>query len=104
MPIVHHPIDDQSFRSGTDNWRQRIRSGRLESSEDHDCLQKRRFAQRVRANDAGNLRIELQLESRETAKVPYGKITKHLGRGVQGVQGAIGAKSSKLESADPFRE
>jgi hypothetical protein len=77
VPIVYHPIDDQSLCSGTDNWRQRIRSGRLESSEDNHCLQKRRFAERIRANDAGNLRIEIQLESRETAKVPYGKMTKH---------------------------
>jgi hypothetical protein len=80
VPIVDHPIDNQAFGSGTDNWRQRIRPGRLESSEDNDCFQKRRFAQRIRANDAGSLGIEFQLESRETAKVPYGKITKHLGK------------------------
>jgi hypothetical protein len=83
VPLVHHPINNQSFRSGTDNWRQRIRSGRLESSEDNGCLQKRRFAHRIRANDAGNLRIELQLKSRETAKIPYGKITKHLKKGTR---------------------
>jgi hypothetical protein len=81
VPTVDHPIGNQSFGSGTDNWRQRIRPGRQESSEDNDCLQKRRFAQGIPANDTGNLGIELQLESRETAKVPYGKITKHLEKG-----------------------
>jgi hypothetical protein len=78
VPIADHPIDNQALGSGTDYRRQRVSPGRLEPGEDNHCLQKRRFAQRVPANDAGSLRVEIQIEPREAAKVSYGKITQHL--------------------------
>jgi hypothetical protein len=77
MPIVDHPVYNQALGSGTDDWRQRISPGRLESSEDDNCLQKRRFAQRILPNDTGNLRMKIQIEAAETAKVSYGKIAQH---------------------------
>jgi hypothetical protein len=78
VPILDHPIYNQALGSGADYRRQRTNPGRLESNEDNHCLQKRRFAQRIPANDAGNLRVEIQIEPLEAAKVSYGKITEHL--------------------------
>jgi hypothetical protein len=77
VPIVDHPIHNQAFGSGTYYRRQRISPGGLKPGKDNHRLQKGCFAQRVPPNDARNLRVEIQIEPRETAKVPDGKITQH---------------------------